>query len=1137
LVYKLDDICQQGDFLNAFMFHISGMNWAATNSAELKAMFDAGDSQAADLRGGIFSNYQAEVQVLQILDNNLGSQTISYDENKGLNIGGWGVRLFSNPSGYQFGNGVNVNSHGIMGLDWQPNLTTQGFAYSVLGADLDCDTSTSIGFLEWPKDKDFGLKSWIDDNYSGGFTSNLALWVGSACVILQGYPTTNGNNWRAQVACQVWNSVNEFIPQRVDQQNIYVTNFPQSIQGQTASLWGYSTSDFFVNPKLNTTVNGYLLRHGKVKPNSRIDTSGTWNINVGSATDNFKFKLKRNSFRGHLSGYLFRADDYEGYNTFGELGYNVWHRPHVYMQRIEVNSSGIIQSASYYSGDLNSGAEFLTTDLSFVKDKLASTLNTIGPSGCKFSVAHDGITYEDTNESGGTKYYYLVSGPAIKVCGGGYISRPSLQDYLYECTSRNPIWLKPEQRIATLSAERWFQTGDVHVSLRRSDEDSIDDMNNRPYYDGRELNNAIAAENHEFTEAKGWCAYYYPFPTGDRPTVYDLESPETALFEQTEKIEPLSTTNDTFFYTSTNESTLIAGDIIQFGESGGDAQIFCKVDETDLTSSTFNSSNALITGMGYGFIWNRGIQEALVNDSGYRSTVQYQFSTHITVGLSPAVTDHVGKTASDFYAEKQVKDTFELIGKSSTMDEDPVDVLKALVGDPSSTLDIPESIKQTSIGYLFSRGSAGGINRSLIDWDSLSDVISNAQYDGVTYTFPFFSNDNDSLDLIELIQGLLNTHGGKMIYVWDEDARAFKISFLTGLNTSIPEAVIAGREFKHEDIAENITPAIDGGDWSYNRIAAEYKNRDGGMTPINISLQDSRIQHTLQDKIFKIKDPFTVLNVSADDFKTQVIDKLSSLLQTLSTVQYTQEVPLKVKSFARVTTGVGHLFSWEGLLNRETGIRGEDVFGDVKKVVYDLSKMKVSAFVSTKTIRAIGYAPSMAATVSGTPGTSSMTVSFNTATSAQEFQNSDNGLTDAGYFDCYSYISANQTIETRNCNCSDYGVVFFIRRENDCRFDPAYADVNQNVYRGTISVPLAAATLDNGSQNITITYDTPLATASGHNVATKMPNGTEIIILFENRAGNNIQDCQTRLYGWNGNTNGQVTDSSGSKHLAITVGN
>lgn len=1134
--YKLDDICRQGDFCNAFIFHISGYPWAATNSAELKTLFDAGDAQASSLRSAIFSNFPAGVQMLQILDNNLGSQTVSYDENKGLNVGGFSVNLFSNPSGFQFQNGVSVESVGVMGLNWQPNRTTNGFSYAVLGEDLNCDTASGSGELVWANDRDFGLWTWIQNNFdteSGSYTEDLVVWVGSSCLLLTGTPVNINGFYRVDVQSQCWNAPNEFIPQRVDRQNIYITNFPQSIQGQTASLWGYHIDK---DGALNTTSDGYLLRHGKCKANSRIGIDGTWQVNVGSATDSLKFKLKRNSFRGHLSGYLFNSDDYEGYNQFGELGYNVWHRPHVSMVRFAYDYvTSVFISADFYSGDLNSGTEFFTYDIVDIVDYLADTLNSISPAGVEFAVSNGDIVYEDSNEAGNTRYYYMVNGPSVKVGGVGYVSRFNLIDYLNECTSRNPAWMSPLEKITNLTDERWFKTGDIPVSLRRTDEDDLEDMNTRPFYDYR-YERTLKGENHEFTKARGWCAYYYPFPLG-RPTREDLKAPEKSLYDQSEKNEPLTSTNDTFSYISSNESTLVADDIIQFGESGLDLEIFCKVDETDLTASTFNSANALVTGMGWGFTWNRGIQEALTADKAYISEIARQFSTSLSIGVGPAVNDHLGKTASDFYSEKQIKDTFELIGKSNISDAEPVDILKGLLGDPSSSLNIPESIKQTSIGYLFDRGTATAINREFIDFDALQNVIDNAQYTGVTYQFPFFENDSDSMDMIQLMQGLLNTHGGKMIYVWDEDSRGFKISFISGFNTGLAEAINAGRDFNNSYIARNGTPAIDGGDWSYNRIAAKYKNRDGGHTNLNISLEDSRVQHTLQDKIFNIKDPFTVMQTSVDDFDTQIIEKMSSLLQSLATVDYTQQINFKIKTFPRLVAGIGHVINWEGLLNRETGKTGEQVFGDVKRITYNFNDYTILASVTTRTIRALSIAPSMAATVSGTPGTSSITLSFDTTTASQEFQDTSKGLTDAGYFDCYNYIESTGEVEARECSCTDYGVVFFLRRQEDCRYDSTYTNTNQNVYRGTISVPIAAAQLDNGTQSITITYDTALAAASGHNVATNMPNGTEVIVLFEARDGENLQSCQTRAYGWLGDTEGKVTNSTSGKSLAITVGN
>jgi hypothetical protein len=94
----LNSIYKSGGSPNAFVFHICGMPWAATNSPALKAHLEDGTTAARILRSAMFGTktsptVASDVQILTILEDDLGSQTISYNDEKSINVSNIGSGL------------------------------------------------------------------------------------------------------------------------------------------------------------------------------------------------------------------------------------------------------------------------------------------------------------------------------------------------------------------------------------------------------------------------------------------------------------------------------------------------------------------------------------------------------------------------------------------------------------------------------------------------------------------------------------------------------------------------------------------------------------------------------------------------------------------------------------------------------------------------------------------------------------------------------------------------------------------------------------------------------------------------------------------------------------------------------------
>lgn len=347
MTITLSDYCDSHTLPFAFVYHVHGMDWCATNSPALKTWLD---SDTADVKaykkmlfgsvtndgeGGI--DYSAwDVKCIVNLDNNVGNQKINYKRDKGIDVGSWSVTVQGGELGYTWDRS-SVECWGVMGLDCQPDITSVSAKSAVLSRDFQPDVTFNQS-LYWDKSRDNGLYTWINAEVTAGRIPYV--WVGSSCLSLFDGASVDGDEYTADaVACQ-FNTPLELVHNKFNNQLITITNFPQSIAGMTASLYGIPFDVEAGDIIGEVTEKPFLLRTGKVQTNIKANGANQFKISNSGFTSQFKYESVASKTTGHLSGFHFSRNTEiasSDYDTYGRK-----QQPHLWV--FETNNSTITSS-------------------------------------------------------------------------------------------------------------------------------------------------------------------------------------------------------------------------------------------------------------------------------------------------------------------------------------------------------------------------------------------------------------------------------------------------------------------------------------------------------------------------------------------------------------------------------------------------------------------------------------------------------------------------------------------------------------------------------------------------------------------------------------------------------------------------
>lgn len=178
----------------AYVYHIAGMDWAATNDPDFAEWYNGQGVAAAAYSKLMFGVSAGLIQMLPILNGDLGAQTVTSTREGGIDVGAWSVTVSGDCSGYKFGKLFPYTAYtgwqsGLPGLNWSPDTTDPRIKMGVMSRDLRLDRSDvsdagleglAPGTLYWKKKTDTGLKDYIDAQ--ADINGGAYVWIGSSCL-------------------------------------------------------------------------------------------------------------------------------------------------------------------------------------------------------------------------------------------------------------------------------------------------------------------------------------------------------------------------------------------------------------------------------------------------------------------------------------------------------------------------------------------------------------------------------------------------------------------------------------------------------------------------------------------------------------------------------------------------------------------------------------------------------------------------------------------------------------------------------------------------------------------------------------------------------------------------------------------
>jgi hypothetical protein len=232
----------------AYVYHIAGYDWAATTDPDFAAWYNAQGTEAAAYGGLMFGSSSNAIQMLPVLNHDLGAQTITSTREGGIDVGQWSVSVNGDTSGYKFGKlfpyvPFSGWQSGLLGLNWEPDATQPEIKRGIMSKDLrlsrvtgDLLNGLAPGFLYWRTDQDFGLSDYLTTHLA----SSPIIWAGSSCMVVVALEV-DGVNWKATVYSGVFCSPLEDLVYS-DSMRYQITTVPLDMAGRTSRLFAVPIS-------------------------------------------------------------------------------------------------------------------------------------------------------------------------------------------------------------------------------------------------------------------------------------------------------------------------------------------------------------------------------------------------------------------------------------------------------------------------------------------------------------------------------------------------------------------------------------------------------------------------------------------------------------------------------------------------------------------------------------------------------------------------------------------------------------------------------------------------------------------------------------------------------------------------------
>jgi len=1075
----------------AAVFHIAGMPWAVTTSTELATALSDPDragtnsqKQQHTYRRLLFGERQItvladypsdHVQIIPSLDPDLGKQSISYDESKGLSGGGWGVKFGRNASGATYSHFRSGAVNGTYdGLDVMPDPI---YDATVKTGILALDWGGTVGNFTWGNDT--GLFDLIDDNDDDPNPGvPTYLWIQSSCLGVKDAVDNGDGTFRATAYSGCLRTPREkIIVDTLDDSSSMVTSAPStSIVGMSATLWLVPmTADgdiVDIDQTGSLTLSDYTapvqFRTGPVKPNPTCDPEG-WKIDCGFWQDFLNVNIPVDTFDGEIRGYrLHRAPSpLDGSITRPHL--EIWEWNGLARVRTKIWLCAAGGSVSYTSkANLIIALNEALADRPFGS---GAEVNSFTASMGKLEVG------APADVSGHPTF---INGPLAWILALGYTSLSGLQgDYLGAL--RTPQWEvyyndnNPDtSNPPMMGQEGWLYAYDSD----NGDLDGWDDKlpGGMRYYYGWNWRGA------HFTKL-GWdMATSTPKPLVDReinycPMTYYTAAPryritcksefDTALIEAEEFIT-LGSYDSRHFLDGKAES--VATNYIEISPDGNYV-------EDSVTMLKVKTGGGLTTEPMY-----------------WAQPLYYWPALHDTMP---------GFTGGDTF---RVRQAFELSSDSLS------DLFRGILGD-SSVFSSSFTLPRRSIVYHVTDAYDDGDDmRELIDWDRL-DQLAPPSMPGVTYGLQL----SDGHNIRDLFFNVLTSLGIRQTWKYNESKRAWVMSFEPFGLVNPVKAMLTGRVFDHGNLQAAKPTGTYGNTWLYHHAHVKFNYR-GGKPGVDLKIQNvtGRAMLSSGNKTLKIDDK--VMQMSDPMAANAHLTGIKGMLRRMNRAQPSVSGRGTAASLPLAVVGGDCLFTSELIYDLFAGARGVTRRAALMtKVTTSINRGRMEmAYNMRLAPGAKGIGPSMRLTAGqmAKAGGVVLCAGINTDPTANEFASQLGGLTDLAHLGCFDWNESTGTVSLRSCSCAKYAIT--IVDEDTTTWDNAGA--GRNVFRGRIygnaADTLELADITNGTCKISIDADYANFNA-----------GTDKIVYFAEYDNANLQACQG-VYGWLGDEDGMITDSA-----------
>lgn len=1099
----------------AAVFHIAGQPHAETTSTELVAALSdpqygggATDAQkkAWAYRAMLFGKRRIttidywpsdHVQIVPSLDPDLGKQSISYDESKGLTGGGWGVKFGRDAHGVEYSHFRSGAPAGVYdGLDVMPDPI---YDSSVKTGILALDWGGTVGDLTWGNDT--GLFDLIDGNDTLSLPTYV--WLRSSCLGLRDAIDNADGTFKATAFSGCLRTPREkIIVDTLDDSSHMIVSAPStSIVGMTATLWlvpmtdageiaGLPTAGVLTD--LDIYTKPVMFRTGPVKPNPTCDPK-QWKISCGFWQDLLNVKIPVDTFEGEIRGYRFSRppSPLDGSIT----------RPHLEILEWDstLGTPAYVATKIWLCAAQGNVTYSNKTALAIALDEELQNRTNSDPEANYFSVSYGNLEIGDATLI--NTHPTIVNGPLAWILRLGRTALSGLRGDL----------------LGALQTPQW--------EVRFADYPLIDAATD------------TFAASPAMLSHEGWL---YPYDTSNGLlTGWDYKLPTGMKYYYQYNWVGTDPVGSTYFVKlgwdmGTSSPMALDDRIVNYWPLPyrGAVKPYRLSIKHEFDTALVEAEEHITLG-GYDTRHKLDCKAESVSPNYIEASPDGTYSqdgvTMLKVITGPGINTEPMYWGQPIYcwpalhddeAEFTPGDTFRVRQAQELFAEKLSELFRGILGDPTGSPTSLDGLpRRSKVYHVTDFYDDTEDMRQLVDWDRL-DQLAPPSLD-VTYGLQL----SDGHNIRSIFFNVLLDLGIRQTWEYSEEIRAWRMSFETFGVVSPVKALLSGRVLNSHNLISAKPTGTYGNTWLFHNANAKVNYR-GGKPEFNLNIPNvtGRAMMASGDKTLKIDDKIMYMaDPSAlDDYFTnirQILRRMNSAQPNVSASGTGASLPI-------AAVGSDLLISSNLVYDLFAGSRGvTDRSAMMTSVTTTISKNKMTMAYNLRLAPgAQGIGPSLVLADANMSrvGTVVTITALETDPANNDFASAIGGLTDLALFGCINYNVSTDTVALRDCDCVQYAVTIVDAHATTWTIAGAGCNMWRGRLRGHITTTLTLDDVANGRCRIDLDAN-----------ETEFDDTSSKVVFFCAYSDADLQPCQD-VYGWNGNKCGMVVDVSANESQGIS---